>query len=342
MTGRGVETRKTSNAEGPTRISYVDEAILNALWDFHYLTADQLCRLLYSPGSLNYAREQLKRLYDAQFLDRVFGPRAQAAGSTPWVYLLGKRGLRYFKDRDTGATRRYRPSEERQHSDPFLFHTLSINEVLIMARRLAATVDAIDLVGMRHDLDLKHTPARVETERSNPTTGERELTAVVPDGWMHFRVAVPNQDKPASLPLVLELDRDTKSVQDFKRKIRGLLAYVRGPYEHIFGVKAATVAFVVDTAGQNAEERKQRRVRDLLRWTEEELTDLHKTTWGSAFVFTALPARDALDPRRLFLHPSARAPFSKEPLSLLDLPSSVPIEWTDGVSKPLPAQRQQI
>src|SRR5579872_5377857 len=145
------------------RLTGVDEAILQALFDLHYLTAEQLCRLRYSATSLNHAREQLKRLYDLGFLARTYGPRAQAAGSTPWVYFLARRGLTHLRQLGFESERRHRPSEERTRSDQFLFHTMAVNDVLIAAMLLGRHIGKLELTAMRHDLDLKRHPVKLET-----------------------------------------------------------------------------------------------------------------------------------------------------------------------------------
>jgi hypothetical protein len=336
MAGQG---RGKANDE---RISYVDEQILHALFDFHYLTAEQLTRLRYSKASLNYAREQLKRLYDRGYFGRTYGPRSQAAGSTPWVYYLARKGLAHFKEHGYELERRYRPSEERSRSDQFLFHTLAVNDVLIAARLLERHVGGLELASIRHDLDLKRNPVKLETGKVDTATGEKELESVSPDGWVSFRAAVLGKDRPVLFPLLLELDRNTEPVRRIKRKIRGLLTYIQGPYRELFGTKYVTVAFIVEEASCRSKEGAEKRVRDLCRWTEEALSELGKQAQGKLFVFTTLPLGEELDPERFFLAPRAVQPFTDLPLSLLDLPGALPVTGTNGQSKPFPAERQAV
>ncbi len=307
------------------RISFGDEHILHAVRDFHYLTAEQLCRLLYQPTSLNYAREQLKRLFDANYLNRTFGPRSQAAGSSPWVYLLGRRGIRYFREHKLEINRRYRPSEEKAHSDQFLFHTLAVNDVLITAVLLVRRRTDITLEQLRHDLDLKRTPVRVSAVGKGRNV---ELQSVVPDGWLRFRV--PGPTRSATVALLLELDRGTISVKALKRKVRGLLAFLAGPYEQTFGTRSGSVAFVVDEGAFARFEGARRRLKDLCRWTEEELKLAGKHTFGERFVFTLLPQERAVDPNVFFLSPRCRVPFSALPCSLFGLPDPVVASRIDG------------
>jgi Replication-relaxation len=327
MAGKGVVRPKRE------RISYVDERILGALLELHYLTAEQLARLYYKATSLNYVREQLKRLYDTDYLDRIYGPRAQAAGSVPWVYLLGRKGLRHFKDSGVDLDRRYRPSEERAHSDQFLFHTLAINDVLIAARLLAHQRADVELIAIRHDLDLKHTPVNVETAGGQGR--DRERTPVVPDGWVDFRISMPGREKPVPAPLLLEVDRNTKAVRAFKRKIRALIPYLTGPYEKMFGMKAVTVAFILDEAACGSARDAEKRLRDMVRWTEEELRDRNKQSWGRIFLFTTLPTDRSFDPPQFFIGARCVTPFSDLPISLLDLPATERTGQPSGTSKAL-------
>jgi hypothetical protein len=328
--------KDTGHAPSLARLTSVDEAILQALYDFHYLTAEQLCRLRYSPSSLNHVREQLKKLHDAEYLQRVFGPRKQASGSTPWVYLLGRKGLAHFRDLGYEG-RRHRPSEQQALADQHLFHTLAINDVLIAARLLHQAVDVVSLVAIRHDLDLKRTPVKIETGPADPRSGVPELTSVVPDAWLHFQIPNPARDKPESAPLLLELDRGKKSVSEFKRKIRGLLAYTGRPYQTLFGVKSVTVAFVIDEGAFASPQQAAKRVADTRRWTEEELTEQRKEDWGEIFLFTSLPDPQTLDAIEFFLGHHALAPFTAQPLSLLDLPTTAPATGADGMSMSFPA-----
>src|ERR1700730_2121113 len=75
-----------------------DEAILFALYRYHYATAEQLLGLLYSDGSLTGLQTRLKKLVEqADVLQRVEAyPRAYRAGASPYVYCLARRGVNYL------------------------------------------------------------------------------------------------------------------------------------------------------------------------------------------------------------------------------------------------------
>src|SRR5205807_2314431 len=109
---------------------------------------------------------------------------------------------------------------------PHLQHVLELNDFLIAASLLPRVVPSISLVEMRHDLDLKKTPVKVTVERRMPY-GDRidEKVTVIPDGWLDFRMVVPDRRKPRRRCIVVELDRGTSSVAPFKSKLRALYAY---------------------------------------------------------------------------------------------------------------------
>src|SRR4051794_23023674 len=75
-------------------IGAADDPVLQMLYFYHYATAVQVTRLLYSPGYLTGVQTRLKRLADAGVLQR--GPKFQTqgrGGSAPTVYSLGRLGL---------------------------------------------------------------------------------------------------------------------------------------------------------------------------------------------------------------------------------------------------------
>jgi len=315
------------------RVTTLEEEILRLLFDFHYLTAEQLTRLRYSPTSINHARELLKRLFDKGLVGRTFGPRSQPAGSVPWVYFLARKGRRLMSEMGLETERRYRPSEERRRTDTFLFHTLAVNDVLVAAKLLERHIGAVMIAGMRHDLDLKRNPVKLPTGKVDQKTGEVEQESISPDGWVNFRARLPDRERPVSFPLLLEIDRDTEGVDRIKKKVRGLLSYIKEPYQEIFGTRYVTVAFIVEDAACRRAGGPDKRLADLVRWAEETLKDLGQEKQANLFVFTTLPSGHELDPVEFFLSPRALQPFSDVPLSLLDLPT--PIKRTNGQSKPL-------
>ncbi|MBE0610053.1 MAG: replication-relaxation family protein [Dehalococcoidia bacterium] len=290
-------TATTNQGKDPT-VGPADDAVLRAAFRYYYLSSRQVCRLLYSPGSLTYVQMKLKRLSDAGFLQRIWLPRPAAHGSAPSVYTLARKGLNHLARAGVDVDRRrYRPSEQREHTYLFLGHTLAVNDVLISAELLGRSQPGYELARMLHERDLKRTPVHVEDE-------DGRMIAVVPDGWLDIRV-----DGAYQVCLALELDRGTEEQKVWRRKVRGLLAYANGPYQEAFQTKSLTVA-VVATPGD-------KRLLQLIHWTESELAVRHEQAQGGLFVFTAVGS-DPAELADLFFSRRWYRPFGKQRVALLD------------------------
>ncbi len=281
-----------------TGVNPADDAVLRAAFRYYYLSSRQVCRLLYSPGSLTYVQTKLKHLTDAGLLQRIWLPRPTAHGSAPSVYTLARKGLNYLEGTGTDVDRRrYRPSEQREHTYLFLGHTLAVNDVLRSAELLSRSQPDCELARMLHERDLKRRPIHVQDEYGR-------MIAVVPDGWLDLRVKGAFQ-----VCLALELDRGTEEQKVWRRKVRGLLAYANGPYQDAFETKSLTIA-VVATSGD-------KRLLQLIRWTESELTARHEQGQGDLFVFTGVRS-DSTEMADLFFSRRWYQPFGEQPIALLD------------------------
>lgn len=279
-------------------VAPADDAILQALLRYYYLSSQQICRLLYSAGSLTYVQTKMKILAEAGLCQRLWLPRPAPRGSAPSVYTLGRRGLNHLRALGFDTAKRFRPSEHREHSYLFLSHTLAVNDVLIGAELLCRHAPRFGLAGLLHERDLKHRPVYVEHE-----DGKR--IGVVPDAWLDLRV-----DGTYQVCLVLELDRGTEEQKAWRRKVHGLIAYANGPYQEAFQTTSLTVA-VATTAGQ-------KRLLDLIRWTERELEAMKEEDQGDLFVFTSLHP-DLVAPSELFLARRWYQPLGADPVALLAL-----------------------
>lgn len=274
-----------------------DELLLQWLHRFHYLTSRQLCRLSYSLASITYVQAKLKRLTDAGFCQRIWLPRRQAHGSAPSVYLLARRGLNHLRESGMEVARRFHPSEKRRLSYLFLDHTLELNDALINLEILCRGPNPYRLQTLLHDHDLKRQP--VQVERSD---GTRAI--VVPDAWVDLRLHEKYQ-----VCLAIELDRGTEEQRRWRRKVANLISYANGPYQEAFGTKSLTIA-VITTAGE-------RRLLELIRWTEKEMAALGESSQGDLFLFASLPPSLA-ESAELFGARCWYQPFKQEPLALLE------------------------
>lgn len=290
-----VQTRSTKPHK--QLLGLADYKILEALLRYHYLSSRQVCRLLYKPGSLTYVQTKLKYLSERGLLQRLFLPRVTQFGSAPSVYRLARKGLNYLKDEGFDVELRYHPSEEREHSYLFLSHTLAVNDVLMALELLCRQFPQIVLNEVLHERVLKRQPVYVED-------GERGRIAIIPDSWLDLRLSNSEQ-----MCFTLELDQGTVEQKKWRRKVRGLLAYSKGPYQKTFKTTSLTIA-VVATPGE-------KRLSDLLRWTESELETLGEKKEADLFRLSSFePALTAAE--EVFLSPRWYRPFDRQALPLLD------------------------
>jgi hypothetical protein len=300
--------RNKKAAYQPTPLDY---QLLQYVREYHFLTAVQLVNIHYSAGSLTYAQTKLKTLYEAGYLDRRALPHV-ATGQPTYIYALATKGMNYLKAQGFSSFSRYRPNELQHFKYPHLEHVLSLNDVLIAARGLHQVAPDITLEEMRHDLDLKRSPAHVTYTRRLPDGDtDDERVTLVPDAWLDFRLQLANAPKKRRKCIVLELDRGSESNSaEFKKKLRAYVhySYPGGPYEHMFGTNTITVAYAT-TAGE-------KRLKMLLLWCEQALKEQKLEHEAPLFRFAALPHGD-LDPRTLFLSDMWYVPYKDEPVTLL-------------------------
>src|SRR5947209_7228963 len=147
------------------------ETILKSVYTYYYLTAKQVGRLHYSPGSFTRVEKLLKELRDHEYVQWDFLPVKRRFGSSPAYYMLAKRGISYLRRLGSDVSILPYPSEKKELKSMFIPHTMSVNEILIAANLLPRVAPAYSLFAMRHELLLKRTMK----------------SSVIPDGWLDFR-----------------------------------------------------------------------------------------------------------------------------------------------------------
>ncbi|MGH2530901.1 MAG: replication-relaxation family protein [Thermomicrobiales bacterium] len=273
-----------------------DEPVLRALARYHYLTAEQIRRLLYGPGVITYARARLKALVDAKLVQRLEMPHPSRTGSAPNVFRLATRGYRFLEELGQHPMRL---PGERPYSYLYWRHTLALNDLLIAGELLTRGHPQFSLVRLLHERDLKRQPAAVRLP-----DGSR--VGVVPDAYLQLREA----DAAGSwqYDLVVELDMGTTEQRAWRRKIQALLAYADGPYRKALGADSLTIAVLSPLGGERAAE--------LAAWTEAALAAAGQAVADRGFRIAGLdPATTA--PDKLYLASVWRRPFRPERVSLL-------------------------
>ncbi len=106
----------TATSPSPFRLSEADIGVLRAVHRFHYLTAHQLCRLLYPTytDADRYARRRLHRLAEAGLLLRLRGLPKPHVGSAPQVFTLARPGYHLLDGLGIPAPGYFRPAEEQE------------------------------------------------------------------------------------------------------------------------------------------------------------------------------------------------------------------------------------
>lgn len=273
--------------EKPFEVKPAHETILKSFYTYYYLTAKQVCRLHYSPGSFTRVEKLLKELKDNTYLQWDFLPVKRRFGSSPAYYMLAKRGVSYLRRLGFDVSILPYPSEKKELKSLFLPHTMTVNDFLIASSLLPRVTPEISLCELRHELRMKRTMK----------------SPVIPDGWLDFR------RHNEQICFWLEVDRGTEEAKVFRQKLRSLVAFAKSSYQAVFETPSLTIVFAT-TAGNVRLER-------MLKWTEQELTQMHETVESDLFRFAIIPEGE-LDPSWLFFEPFWCRLFRETPLALLD------------------------
>jgi hypothetical protein len=250
-------------------------AMLRMAHRMYCVTNRQICRRFYSDKSLAYVKRLLKPLVDHGLLHGRFLERVTRYGRPQTVYFLAPDGMKYLQESggaDTGNMR-YRSSEINSLTSLFIRHTLAVNDMLIAAERLAADVPQVELWRVLHEREL------LAVLSSSKKTGTH--SPVKPDLMLDIRIRHhPTDTATDRYPLAIEVDLDTESEDQWKRKITGYLDWLQnrsGSYYEFFGTSDLTVA--VQTSSLQ-------RLRFLLSWTEDILKQRQAFPYADMFYFT--------------------------------------------------------
>jgi hypothetical protein len=165
---------------------------------------------------------------------------------------------------------------------------------MILAHLLARQDSRVQLARMKTEREMRHKPVYVRMGR--------ERIGVVPDGWVDLRAS-------DTTCLAFELDRDTVEREAWGKKMRAYNLATLGEYQEAFQTDRITIA-VVTTADQ-------RRVRELIKWTENELEKVGDVGLADLIMFASFdPA--SLDPISAFCSNLWQQPFKPSFYSLLD------------------------
>jgi hypothetical protein len=283
------------------------QKILIALAEYSYLTALQITRLLYSPGSLTYVKDKLKSLVDTGYALPLAGRRV----NLPLIYTLSGEGRSYAAFLGISTGKRFRPSEEHEKADNFYFmrHTLAVNDILIAARLLAETVPGIILNRMIQERDLKRKIYVEVPQVPQENRRTHRKISIEPDAGLDFTIEETwHQQKQTWQDFFhIEVYRTLPPVAwRFKQKVHGYVALAQtGQHEELFQTPALSIAVFAATVQQKAV---------LKRWTEEALREMPRE--GQRFFFTSIETA-AASPTEMYLSPVWQQAFGEAPIPLL-------------------------
>ena len=268
--------------------------ILNLLGRYHYLTAEQLARLM-QVKSKRRLYTVCQELIKAGYVKNDNFIALRSTGRPILFWSVTQKGRNVVNAESDVFTTRI---GHDFRSSITLKHLMDLNDFLINFELLAKENPEIDLLDFQHDLELQRFPYRLLLPDG------REVS-FVPDGF----VALALGDQVGAF--CAELDRGTEQEKQWRDKIRCYVTFYLTGYEKAFGYKQMIVPIGI----KSSQHKNDVRLAQLLRWTEKELTDLGKPSWGSVFRFTTQDAAETA-PREFFGAPIWQQPFGsgKHPL----------------------------
>jgi hypothetical protein len=306
--------------------------ILQALSVFPYFTSEQLSR--YLELNLRYIQDNLKTLTDAKFILPLTPTKQLRVGSLPYVYTLAAKGRKYVASEgleDALETRtdtngeeyktRFRPSEERKKTFTLL-HSIAVSEVLLKAKLLTREEPSIALTGYVKERGFEVSPLRVTVSKG----GRERVVSLSPDLWLDFELdeyrycflievnLTPVEQKRWRHKVASYLASLAEYKRRFETDILVVVTFIESPVNFPKGKRTGRTSFE-NMRFQEEERVRTKRMQDMLRWTERELSARNVPGASDHFLFTTVDLNSA-SPRDIFLAPLYRTPFSQgsEPL----------------------------
>ena len=308
-------TQSAKEPTAPLLLTPRHEQILQAVYEYRYVTAQDIATLLFSKGSLAYARKQLSALAGGQdqasrqYLYRFPFPSG-AAGNRERIFTLGALGRDFLANvLGIPVDWYFRPYKSDHLSHSHMLHHLLLTRFVVAVTSFTRNHPQISLLQSR----LCH-----ELARNQPmVTGKKKQKAakpvIIPDATLLFA----HQSTGARYPVMLEIDRGTEFRSRFQAQMKARLDFIlSGEYKRVFDHPAVIIAYVTAKA-QPAHT--QTRVKTMAAWTQAVLSELDLQEWGVIFRFTAV-SFDTLyeDIPALLEKPVWYRPGTSQPVPLLE------------------------
>jgi hypothetical protein len=226
-------------------VSPTEEIILLAVQRYHYITRDQLARLLVKNDK--YLHVSLKQLIDEKYLAVATRPSV----SFPYLYLLGVKGVRFLRNVHEMEISFYPSVHTSLSYYTQVPHILQVNEFLIAVEKLVKESSNMGIGDLKHDISMR-----------------KEILKARPDAWVDLRIG--NEE----IRLWVEIDRGTLQEPDrFKRKIQAIVECIRDGWQR--GRPTHILFIATDRA----------RLKTIFKWTQEVLLSLNLKGKAFRFTF---------------------------------------------------------
>ena len=114
------------------------ESLPVGLCHLHMASAEQLCRLHYSMGSIKAVNAKLRVLCKHSYVK--FDATPTKFNRSPYYYTLDKLGFQYLQEAGLDIDESFRAGKEVDKHTLFASHTLELNDIIIAATLLKRSV----------------------------------------------------------------------------------------------------------------------------------------------------------------------------------------------------------
>jgi len=242
LTGQRLPRYKKAKTPPPMRLTDRDKRVIEAVYQFRFLTRDQIKLLEFDNGSMTACQRRLSLLFHNGYLAAIQKPVPGGYGSSKRAYCLSKKGKELISFTNDGKEITDIKWNEKNNKIEFYFleHILAINDVRI------AFINA----ALNSDYEVDWVPEweiKAMKEKVNDPENPNKTLPITPDSFF----ALISKDKKACY--FLEVDRATESNHRWRDKIRGYVEYVKsGNYYEKFKSKALRVLAVTTSPDRMA------------------------------------------------------------------------------------------
>ena len=277
-------TRTAQEPTPPLILTPRHEQILQAVYEYRYVTAQDITHLLFSKGSLAYVRKQLSALAGGtdqstrHYLYRFPFPTG-AAGNRERIFTLGALGRDLLANvLGMPVDWYFRPYKSDHLSHSHILHHLLLTRFVVAVTSYTRNHPDIRLLQSRLCHELIRNQGRVGAQKKQKAA----IPVIIPDALLLFAL----QSTGAHYPVMLEIDRGTEFRSKFQTLMKARLAFIQsGAYKKVFDFPAVIFAYVTAKAHPA---HTQTRVKTMAAWTQSVLAELGLQEWGVIFRFAAI------------------------------------------------------